>query len=280
MTKIRQELIGRVLEGLEGRIDPAQADVVRQAVAGLPRDAFVTTAAIDALGLPDALEATLIFELLLRAHPDEVKSQAYAATTLAGVFQAVMDASPAVVDGFFDRLLLDGEQDDLGDPLPARVRAIDNAVTDVEARTVTLDVALHRKGTVELTLRAPERDDGPWTYQLDGGDKQRLAELDLDSLDDLGRHLATRAEGGAKDPLLNLLRGTADAKQGGLLSEAVSVLERLHSTKRDARFEHLAAIDAALREHLGPHAVGVADKQKIDAIAEAAMREHRGSEDV
>src|SRR5438105_4310959 len=114
----KQALLSRVLDGLEEPITPAEARAVKDAVAALPADGLlsVTDASLDALDLRPAVEAAFVFQLLARLHPKEVRAQAYAADTLAGVMRAILtgDASssraealaraPAFVDAFFARL--------------------------------------------------------------------------------------------------------------------------------------------------------------------------------
>jgi hypothetical protein len=264
MAKIDQTspMLSRLLAGLAQPISKEENALLGRVMTALPKDALVTTAAIDALALPAALESALIFRLFAKANPNQVNAHLYASKSLAGVMRSLLDAEPALVQQFLQRMEIDPEKDLTGVRFDAPIRSAEVKNVDGESGRVELAV-LFRGYPAPMSLRI-ERG---WSYALGAEKKKALGDLDLTALADLKKHLEARAEGGSRDALLNVLRGNVGERTGGLLKEAVQEIERLHREKRNARLDHLTRVDEALRMLLGAASVGETDKSAIDAIA-------------
>jgi hypothetical protein len=259
-------VLNRLLAGLEQPITDAENAALRSAVTALPKNALVTTIAIDAFALRPALESALIFRLFAKAHPEQVNAHLYASSNLAAVMRSIFAAEPTLVKDFLARMEIDPEKDLTGVRFDAPIQSLE--VKKVDGEKAQLELAITLRGDADPRALTIDRTaDRAWTFAF-GGEKQRpLAELDLAALADLKKHLEARAEGGARDPLLNLLRSNVAERSGGLLKEAVQEIDRLHREKRNARLEHLRQIDEALRMLLGSSSVGETDKSAIDEMA-------------
>lgn len=290
MSKVRPSaevsaLLKGVVSDLSEHVDKADAIAIRAAVKQLPEDPTVTMNAIKHAGLTPALRGNLLFEMFARQHRDVLQQHIRASKDgIAGVFrslsgQTVGDDSwddDAQIDEelarFAEKLLEeDAENVNTGDDT---LHSKNLYFDEVEGQKVKIDLDDDLAMSIER-----EQNDGivNWRYRMgDEEENHPIANFDLRTLEKILDVLAENAERGAQNPLLAIARTELDQAEGGLLEGSVLAFEKMIAQKREARKEHLAAVDSALRMALGDKAVGRASQDDVNALAEKAMQQGQG----
>lgn len=272
----RQYLLG-LIDGLAQPIAKEAAQAVHATVRSLPPGALVTQEAIASLGLAPGVEAALVFQLLAQRYPEEVKGAVYSAQTLSGVLLAVLggasdadrqrvsSAPPAFVAQFLDRLLTtQPEAEGSGVNLGARQARFEGY--DAQAGTVSLLLDRAEGGPLRLTLdRGPA---GYIQYRAGKSKPRPLSELDIPTLGLLAGTLHAHTAGGAKDPLLGLLRRSAEEQGAGVLKDLADGVSGAFKEKEQARLKELDRVAGTLALGLEAYAVGPMDKADLDTLAE------------
>lgn len=272
----RQYLLG-MIDGLAQPIAKEAAQAVHATVRALPPGALVTQEAISSLGLSPGVEAALVFQLLAQRYPEQVKGAVYSAQTLSGVLvnvlggasegdrQRVSSEPPAFVAQFLDRLLTtQPEVEGSGTSLGARRAKLEGY--DAQAGTVKLILDRADGDSLRLTLeRGPA---GYIQYRAGKAKPRPLSELDIPTLGLLAGTLHAHTAGGAKDPLLGLLRRSAEEQGAGVLKDLAEGVNGAFKEKEQARLKELDRVAGILKVGLKAHAVGVMDKAEVDTLAE------------
>jgi hypothetical protein len=281
------EFLRGVYQGLKeadglgrGKEATARANAVVAAAKKIDPDAILTPDAIDRLGLDPGLRASLIFQLLHDRYPQEVGSAVRAAKTLSGVFAALIGADAETLEGegdlnpperiqaFVDRLFsLDERYSETGEEvLKDADQLILNEVVDRES-PIALDVTLHEtdtKDTLQIQLEGES-----WKFHWVEGEREgNVKDWDLHSAEKLLDALEPLSSEGSKDPLLALHRAELEQEEGNVFPELIAFLKHMIKDKIDTRRGHLAALDTALREHLGKYRVGETSKEAIDQVGD------------
>lgn len=277
-VKRNAQYLLRLHDGLAQRITPAEAQAVERTVRSVKNPELLGLGAIEGLGLAPHLEAALVFQLLARRYPDQVKAAVYSAHTLSGVFMTLLGArpdanpkgavqkAPEFLRAFVDQLHevrpeSDGTGTSLGPLKSAKLLAQDSAKGWVglelqgQAGDGVRNLSLHR------------RDDGTFEYQIGGGKRQRLDAVDLPGLRVLYEALHAATAEGAQDPMLAMLRRKTEADRAAVLKEAAGQLGRLVSQKAERRNQEIEQLRGALETGFADFRVGYFDKDRIDALA-------------
>lgn len=277
------DALGRGPEGAQ------RAKAVHEAARKIDKDAILTREAIDQLNLEPGVRSALIWQLLRDRYPQEVDSQLRSAETLAGVFQSMLDlededqlhedaegelsAVPDFIQAFVDRLhTLDAMNSETGsDELEGSNKLELSEVIDRESPlelTVGYDDE-ENNDTLEIQLV-----DSKWQFTWQEADtKGALQDWDIDGLKKLRDVLEPLSAEGAQDPLLALHRQELESEEGGVFPELIAWLRTTVDEKEKARRDHLAKIDAVLREHVGNYRVGEAPQEAINKAGDAMFGE-------
>ncbi|MBK6683184.1 MAG: hypothetical protein IPG45_01830 [Deltaproteobacteria bacterium] len=277
-VKRNAQYLLRLVDGLAQPISAPEAQAVERTVRSLKHPELLDLGAIEGLGLAPKLEAALVFQLLSRRYPDQVKAAVYSAHTLSGVFLAVLGAKPEAdpkravgqapefVTRFVDQLhALRPESDGTGTSLGA-VRGAKLVSHDLAQGVVRLKLE-GSGGEPDRDLSLHRRDDGAFDYQVAGGKRQRVETLDLPGLRVLHQALHAATAGGAQDPMLALLRRKTEADRAAVLKEAAEHLGDLVTQKAERRTKELEQLRGALEVGFADFRVGFFDKDRIDALA-------------
>lgn len=276
-VKRNTQYLLRLVDGLSQPIAQEAAQAVHATVRSLPAGALVTQEAISSLGLSPGVEAALVFQLLAQRYPQQVKGAVYSAQTLSGVLVAVLGgaseadrqrvsaAPPAFVAQFLDRLLTaNPEVEGSGTSLGARRAKLEGY--DAQAGTVSLRLDRAEGDSLRLILeRGPS---GYIQYRTGKARPRPLSELDIATLGLLAATLHAHTAGGAKDPLLGLLRRSAEEQGAGVLKDLAEGVNAAFKEKEQARLSELDRVSRTLELGLKAYAVGPMDKAELDTLAE------------
>jgi hypothetical protein len=285
MTKVKQSPeVSRLLSSLAAELDKHLADDdanrIIEAVERLPADATVTLKAMDKAGIKGVLRANLIFQMFATQQQDLVRPHFHAGS-MSDVFRSIAGQTPGEAKWdpnieideelalFAEKLLeIDAEDANTGEEsLPNG----DLSLGPVKDGRLALTIA-GVKNTLYIRLDIADQLQN-WRYQWgDRGDRLPLGKLTLRSLDRLQQALQANAAEGAENALLATFRRELDEREGGVVEGAIKQLEKMLEKKRGLRKGHLSAVDEALRTVLGDKAVGRTGQDRVNDLAETALK--------
>jgi hypothetical protein len=274
----------RVADGLETAPTKEQAQAVRAAVNALPKDAVLTGAALDRLGVDEGLRAAVTFQLLAKRYPSELGSKARLSTSISEVLMDLaggdldqIEEGDDQVPEFLAEFIADLESTDerLGKTGVAVLAGehSDHQLESVDKTTQSIAISAkigRKRERAELTRGAEG-----WTVSADD-ERHPLSDVDLGSLKTMRELLLPMsAKARDADPLMAVHLEALEQDEGGLYPDLLARLEEAIQAKEVARNAHLEQIDAALRKHLGAYRVGQAPQADVNAMAEKALEKRR-----